>query len=51
MNRTLIKLIKKVLPRLKNHVGTSNGVSKENHGGKNDVLGRIGQGNVFSGAA
>ena len=41
----------KVLPRLKHHVRTANGISTEKHRGKNGVLGGTGQGNVFLGTA
>ena len=41
----------KVLPRLEHHVGIVNGVIKEKYGGKNDLLGVTGQGNIFLGAA
>ena len=50
-NRKVVTLVSKVLTRLEHHVGTVNGVSKDKHGGEKDVLGRIGQGNVFSGVA
>ena len=29
-------------------MGTANGVSIDNHGGKNELLGGTGQGNIFS---
>ena len=41
----------KVLPRLEHHAGTVNGSSVDKHGGKNNLLGAIGQGNMFSGVA
>ena len=39
-----------MLPRLEHHFGIVNGVSKENYGGNNDLLGGSGQGNMFSGS-
>ena len=50
-NRKSIQLTTKELHRLKHHKRTANGVSKEKHGGKNDALGGIRQGKVFSGVA
>ena len=47
----MIKVLTKVLPRLEHHVGIVNGFSKEKCGGKNDLLGVTGQGNMFLGAA
>ena len=38
-----------MLPRLEHHFGIVNGVSKENYGGNNDLLGGTGQGSMFSG--
>ena len=32
-NRKVVKLVSKVLPRLEQHVGTVNGISKDKHGG------------------
>ena len=46
VNRSAIKLITNVLPRLENCAGTVNGVSKEKHRGRNNVLGGTGKGNI-----
>ena len=50
-NRKVVKLVAKVLPSFEHHVGTVNSVSKDIHGGQKDMLGGIGQGDVFSGVA
>ena len=50
-NRKVINLLTKVLPIFKQYVVTANGVSKENYGGKSELLGGKGQSNIFSGVA
>ena len=47
----VINLLTKVLPALDHHVGTVNRISADKHGRKYDLLGRTGQGNIFSGVA
>ena len=46
-NIKVINLLTKVLPRLEHNVGTANGVSKDNYGGKKELLGGTRQGNIF----
>ena len=46
-NLKVIKLLKKMLPRFEHHLGTANGVNTDKHRGKNELLGGIGQGNMF----
>ena len=48
-NRKVIHLLTKLLPRLEHHVGAFNGISADEHGSKNNLLGGIGQGDIFSG--
>ena len=43
-NRKDVKLKTKVLPRMENHVGAANGLSKKTNGDENELIGRIGQG-------
>ena len=50
-NQNVVKLLTKMLPRFKHHAGTVNGFVSEKYGGANESLGKIGQGNIFSGVA
>ena len=50
VNREAIKLITKVLPRWKNFIASTHGVSKESYDGGNESLGGTKKGNVFSGS-
>ena len=49
VNREAIKLITKALPRCKQFIRMTCGVSKDIYGGMNWLLGGTGQGNIFSG--
>ena len=51
VNRKLINLLTKALPRFEHNAGMVNGVSVDEHSGKHYLLGGIEQGNIFSGVA
>ena len=49
VNRQLVNLIGKVIPKCKHYVSTAHGVSNNYHGGHGEIMGGTGQGNVFYG--
>ena len=51
VNRNMMLLLGKVLPKCNHCIGTAHGISSNYHGGVTEDLGGTGQGNVFSGNA
>ena len=47
MNRNMMSILSKMLPKCNHYVGTAHGISTLCYGGENDYLGGTGQGNVF----